>query len=139
MKLYRITCEIRRLKDIIIDDKHQGIEHSATAYREYMFDQDPKWQENMLIYDFCVEECERLQKIVDKSTLDRSELRRGLSTILCPLAHAAMYYIGMPPQYQNRGDTMSPFCKICTRLAYEGYHCDLCEYDLCTICSGEFS
>eukprot|EP01036_Dinobryon_divergens_P024938 gene24938-33433_t len=91
--------------------------------------------------NFTAEEVERLKLLVDTSDLARSAVVRNKAIVACPLGHAALHYNGRPIQYLKRDRYIEtkgspPFCVVCERAAApECYHCDFCEYDMCSTCS----
>jgi hypothetical protein len=89
--------------------------------------------------NFTQEEVERLKFLLDASELASSELIRHENTMACPLGHAMVHYTDRPAQYAKRASLIDKgkkaVCRVCQRVAYpEGFHCDFCEYDLCTLC-----
>eukprot|EP01034_Spumella_vulgaris_P027453 gene27453-34171_t len=123
----RITKEVLRLRGIL----SIGAELSATAMRE-----------SKVEGCFTVEEIDRLTVLLAISDREKTPQVRSMHIVACPMSHAAVHFVGRPVQYMRRDSLVSQkgvpavaTCKICARVAPEGYHCDFCEYDLCCTCA----
>lgn len=128
----RTTKEVLRLRAIL----SVGAQYSATAMRESLKEGE-----------FTAEEISRLRILLEWSEREKSVIVRNQHVVACPLGHAAHHFTGRPLQYLRRDATLTvaqkktqtrnlAVCKVCDRVcAPEGYHCDFCEYDLCTTCS----
>ena len=128
----RTTKEVLRLRSVL----SYGAKYSATAMRESLKEGD-----------FTAEEIRRLRILVEWSDREKSVAVRSQHVVACPLGHAAHHFTGRPLQYLRRDAELSmtmqkrtgrnvAICKVCDRVCTpEGFHCDFCEYDLCTTCS----
>jgi hypothetical protein len=128
----RTTKEVLRLRSIL----SYGSKYSATAM-----------QESLKEGNFTAEEITRLRILLEWSEREKSVVVRSQHVVACPLGHAAHHFTGRPLQYLRRDAALNlaqkksgkknlAICKVCDRVcAPEGFHCDFCEYDLCTTCS----
>jgi hypothetical protein len=130
----RTTKEVLRLRAIL----SYGTQYSVTAMKESLKEGN-----------FTAEEITRLRILVEWSEREKSVAVRTKHLVACPLGHAAHHFTGRPLQYLRRDAEMNlaqrvaggkkknlAICKVCDRVcAPEGFHCDFCEYDLCTTCA----
>jgi Zinc finger, ZZ type len=150
LALYKFSEELKIFKDIAVDEVcltrrmkeinrlrklvSVGVEHSATASRESVKDRVYTVKE----LDIALQEINRLTAMVAADEWAKSLRRRCGAVVACPLSHALAKFEGIPEVYRKEGASLPPYCKVCSRLAPEGYHCSLCEYDLCMTCSVVF-
>lgn len=129
----RTIKEVHRLRAIL----SVGKQYSATAMRESLKEGD-----------YTNEEISRLRILLEWSEREKSVVVRTQHFVACPLGHAAYHFTSRPLQYLRRDSTLTlaekkkgtgrnlAICKVCDRVCTpEGFHCDFCEYDLCTTCA----
>lgn len=120
VRLTRITREINRIRAILT----VGREYSRMAH-----------DESLVVGTFTKPEMLRLQALLQRHLQALTQVERDKTIVACLLGHAAVPYEGIPETYSKQGITVPPACKICERITGDGYHCDLCEYDLCRTCA----
>jgi hypothetical protein len=106
------------------------------------------------------DECERFGLLIEEFEAPRKQDVRCSTCIACPVGHAMFKYEGSPETYHetdvidsdddNADDDfffkelmdenanrkhMILHCRVCNRVAKEGYHCKLCEYEYCLTCT----
>jgi hypothetical protein len=130
----RISREVMRLRDIII--KHPDLCYIAN--RE--FNLRTKYPlPKQLISDpfFTRREVARLHCLANDHVMAKSIRMRRLAQVACPLGHVAVKFEGTSSTYMMKslGEGCSkpykenpPFCRICDRMAFDGYHCAFCQY-----------
>lgn len=128
----RTIKEVNRLRGIL----SYGAKYSVTAM-----------QESLKEGNYTAEEITRLRILLEWSEREKSVAVRSKHIVACPLGHAAHHFTGRPLQYLRRDAALSlaqkkggkknlAVCKVCDRVCVgEGFHCDFCEYDLCTTCA----
>lgn len=137
----RIANEINRFRNIITI--HPDL--CKTAEREVALQEKYPYPLKLVADDFfTTKEVSRLRALVASHFKAKSSLVRNKGCVACPLGHLAHQFKRVPPTYvdcaikkgmRNAEGITYPVCHVCDRLAYEGYHCTFCEYDLCQTCS----
>lgn len=145
VETYKLIEDVKRLRQIVARDA--GL--SASARRE-----------SFVPMVYSTQEIQRLLQVVSVGEAEKSVVSRAPCVVACPLGHAALKFdekltvrpsaegggvlqidVGpLPPEGVISRDRAlrRAVCRVCDRGCPAGFHCRLCEYDICPTCSTQY-
>lgn len=153
--LYNTYLSIEDKKKTVIEEVKQTritraiLEHRAilTVGKDY----SKTARELAAINDiYTQEELNRLSLLLERHLYLKSVSKRSAGVVACPLGHVLQKVPDVPDLYIKRAkenlsteaksdssmNKVTLYCAVCSRVAVPNvFHCEYCEYDLCTACS----
>ena len=156
LKYYR-DCKKQIEWEVLFDILKQQIKALRQAYLVDMEYCQTVLRNALRPIVFTEDEKVRLEDCIRVFERARSEHERCKTVVGCPLGHAMSSYDRVPdtyrvspekkiknvldddfdaPEIDEESVAEDPFvgCSLCHRIAHDGYHCSLCEFELCMTC-----